>query len=284
MTAPATSDPRADFRSRLQDALSGRSIALALLAGVVLGLVVERFSFDFGAYCAILGVLILALRRAGVRWDDLRGSLPRGSWWRIPAVTAGLFLTSIAATWLVWYPISFFDWASVEAWLNADRSGIAEHGLLSSSALLEASLVILVVPVAEELLFRSVALRHAPGRNRRNGILWSSAIFGLLHYPEVAGSIAYGLVLSLFALRTKGLLFSILCHSLNNALVTVFLVLGRETAPSSPLTAEEFHEWAWLGAVAVVIAVPWVGRLLVRSWHEFSGDSASPALANEEVV
>jgi membrane protease YdiL (CAAX protease family) len=81
--------------------------------------------------------------------------------------------------------------------------------------------LVLVAPVTEEILFRGWLLRDLEREyGRARALLWSSALFGLVHMeaPAILYAALGGLVLGAVALRTKSTLASIAMHAGVNAL------------------------------------------------------------------
>ncbi len=125
--------------------------------------------------------------------------------------------------------------------------------------------LVLVAPVTEELLFRGWLLKDL---KRRYGtfpaLLWSSALFGLVHLE--ASAIVYatlaGLVLGAVALRTGSTLASIALHAGVNALplllpTTLIRIEGFNTLDQQ---VEHISPWLLLlclGGAALALTVVW---------------------------
>ena len=100
---------------------------------------------------------------------------------------------------------------------------MAAHG--TGARLLTVAVVVVLAPIAEEVVFRGVLL---PGLAQRltptSALLWSALIFALFHVPSHgAGAVAPGLLALVFGwarLRTGGLAAPIALHTTNNLLVT----------------------------------------------------------------
>lgn len=96
-------------------------------------------------------------------------------------------------------------------------------------------LIVIVVPIVEELLFRGVLLAALlergpkdPVKRKWAAIIASSLIFGLFHVdPQlIGGTTVLGIGAALLRVETGSLWPAILLHQLNNALATVLLAGG----------------------------------------------------------
>jgi membrane protease YdiL (CAAX protease family) len=103
----------------------------------------------------------------------------------------------------------------------------ATIGALAAARWRDPTAIDLVVlsPVIEELLFRvaifSLVARYS---NVNFGVAIATILFGYVHDYDLAstlGVMAFGLGLQYFYLRTRSILFCILCHSLGNAIVVL---------------------------------------------------------------
>lgn len=98
-----------------------------------------------------------------------------------------------------------------------------------------ALMTVVIVPFAEELIFRGVLLSYLlergpsdPTRRTWAAVLVSSLVFGLVHVDPllIPGTTALGIAAALLRLRTGSLWPAIALHQLNNALATVVLASG----------------------------------------------------------
>lgn len=86
--------------------------------------------------------------------------------------------------------------------------------------LLNLSLIILVAPVMEEMVFRGLILQRLMVRTSvTKALFFTSVVFGLLHFEFGLSAGIFGLFMGLVFLQTKNLLVPILLHIGNNALV-----------------------------------------------------------------
>lgn len=116
-------------------------------------------------------------------------------------------------------------------WLNT-----MPHGLGDSSIILLGFVVLILMPVGEEVLFRGIAYIGFAGRfGRTKGILLSALLFAILHgyirnfAPSVLGGIPIflmGVILAWLLIRTRSLIPCIITHSLVN-LIWLVIWFGK---------------------------------------------------------
>ena len=87
--------------------------------------------------------------------------------------------------------------------------------------------VVILAPIAEELIYRGVVLRCAAKVSGRFGIFFSAFMFGLMHgnpYQCVLGFLI-GIVLAMITLKTGSIIPSIICHMANNLVASATTVI-----------------------------------------------------------
>jgi membrane protease YdiL (CAAX protease family) len=116
--------------------------------------------------------------------------------------------------------------------------------------------IAVVGPVVEELVFRGLLLRRwVATRGFWPGILWSSALFAVLHPHMWLGAMAFGIMTALLYLWSRSLLVPILVHVLNNGLVVLVLLsdAGDEGAAAATTPAQALAEVRSEWPMAVVM-------------------------------
>lgn len=89
--------------------------------------------------------------------------------------------------------------------------------------LIRGILVVIIVPVYEEIIYRGIILNNFKAKWGINkAILFSSFLFGVLHFHLIIGAIIFSIFLSLLYFKTKSLYVVIFVHMLNN--FTAFLL------------------------------------------------------------
>ena len=174
---------------------------------------------------------------------------------------------SFGSVYLLWYPLSFPFPLFVDAYFLSKSTFFSAFGVPYPlyTVLLETSLIVLVAPIIEELIFRGVILhRWSVKWGLRKSMIFSSLLFGILH-ADIIGGVVFGLVMSILYLRTKSLWVPIFCHMLINA--SALAMEGIIYAYTGPVkeTISDFRSDAWIGLVCLVVTAPWVMRFLSKS-------------------
>ncbi len=153
-------------------------------------------------------------------------------------VNAWIWTVSIgAAVFALWITLTH-DWMRLgepaATFVAVDDGGRLRLDLIA----LRAFGAVLVVPVMEELFWRSFLMRwldrrdfleQAPRATSWTALLASSAVFALAHDLWLAGLIA-GLAYGLLYMRTGNLWYPIAAHALTNALLAAWVVAYRQWA------------------------------------------------------
>ena len=170
------------------------------------------------AVAALVAVRVHLLRRRGLRWADLGLRRPERSLahllWQIPAV----MIAGIAASALVLAPFGVPGDAGGETLSEVDFlvSGgpvLAVIGLLA---------VAVVVPFAEEVVFRGVVLPALRARFRFvGGVTLGGAAFAIVHLvpPALPYLLVVGISLCAMAEWYRSIVPGIMLHGFNNAVV-----------------------------------------------------------------
>jgi membrane protease YdiL (CAAX protease family) len=136
-----------------------------------------------------------------------------------------------------------------EYWIRAAQARAAQP----PPAWLDFLIAVLVAPCVEEVLFRGIVFRRSLRRMRPVfAALWSSLLFGLLHFDFV-GSIVFGVVMVALYVQSGSLWLAIAAHALNNA--SSSLVGDLVDARGS---------WGWAIAGVQIVCLPWLVWLVAR--------------------
>ena len=120
--------------------------------------------------------------------------------------------------------------------------------------------VVVIAPVCEEWLYRGIILKgllthYSP----RKAIVWSAAIFGLLHANPWQSVSAFfiGLAIGWIYWRTRLLRHCIFMHAANNAVVFALVLLFQEASSDATLAdiAGGYYIYAILLAVCIITAI-----------------------------
>lgn len=186
---------------------------------------------------------------------------------RMLAIVPALTAVNFGGTWLLYYPLSLVKPELVRAWLHRAETLVPEPTGAAETVVLWVTVIVLA-PIAEELIFRGLLLHrwcHKWGRLR--GTLATTAVFAMLHLSPL-GIFLLALGLAGIYLRTGSLRLSMMAHGLNNLLA---FALGpwlswQDTAGGDPLLAFQAALPKSLLLLAGGFAALWVfrDRLLPR--------------------
>jgi uncharacterized protein len=205
--------------------------------------------------------------------SEMRPALVLGRWpvtlqWRrLGGLVVLLLLFSFGAC-LV--SLTIESWVMPQAIESALQS--TSVGALPSSLwfarLIDALVLLFIVPVVEELLFRGLLLqRWALRWGVRPALLGSSLLFGCLHRNvNMVGLTMFGLVMGLLYLKTRSLWVPIVCHGINNALVVgLEMVIDAGGGPELPSLGDLQGNFGW-GLLLVAVTLPPLLGFVRRNW------------------
>lgn len=169
------------------------------------------------AAAALLAVRVHLLRRRGLRWADVGLRRPERSLlhllWQIPAV----LVAGVTASMLVLIPLGVGE--------DSDAGNDAVADLASSGPLLAVLgllSVAVLVPVAEEVVFRGIVLSALRARFRAGtGVVLAGAVFAAVHMlpPALPYLLVVGIALCAMAEWYRSIVPGIVLHGVNNAIV-----------------------------------------------------------------
>lgn len=215
---------------------------------------------------AIVLVLVLAGRRAGLDWDLLLGPTLPHTEWRLASVALALGALTYGTFYLLWAPLSFFAPEFVQSYALEGMPELLSPGN-PGRLFLEVVGIAVVAPVAEEILFRGILLHRWAARwGTTTGVVVSSALFAILHI-EFIGHFVFGLTMAALYIRTRSLWLPIAAHVLNNAVVMALVLPGAlEGTPAAPTTIEQFRDEWQTGLIALVLGAAGMYWFWRRYW------------------
>jgi membrane protease YdiL (CAAX protease family) len=208
-------------------------------------------------YVVLFGWIWWQCGRAGVSVRAFVQPAPANEWRQVWLVLPTL-LVSLAFIGIV---VGVFHF-SPTALRDPDMERAIRRGPTSIVALVTAFAMVVVAPIAEELVFRGVILRrwtHKWGFGR--AALASSAAFAILHL-DPPGAFLFALVMVHLYTRSGTLLVPMTAHALNNAIVVASIYAGgRSNAAEARPTAPPNLDHALPGLI--VMGVLGLGILLL---------------------
>lgn len=226
---------------------------------------VAFFLFNGAVFLVLLAAFVAAIRLVQKKsFADVRGAWT----WRGFGAGFGVWVVVLVAAALI-------DLA------------VAPHGFRFAATgqtpqlALVAGLALTVQTFAEEFIFRGYAtqgLLLATGRVRLAAIL-SGLLFGALHIPngapQAVSAVAFGVVLALIAIRTRGIAFTFGLHLANNLFGAVVVASAGDVFHGSPaLFSQNTPQLMWWDTAVGVVALVGVGALVARRTPAPPGASA----------
>jgi CAAX prenyl protease-like protein len=175
-------------------------------------------------YPVQVGCVALALALLAPHFTELRGT------WRVSAADWPLALAVGVAVFVIWINLDQ-PWASLGTAHGFDPR-TAEGGIDWPLAGLRIAGAALVVPVMEELFWRSFIMRWieqsrflelSPGQVAGRGLLFSSLLFGVEHNLWFAGIVA-GLAYAWLYRRRVNLWTAVIAHAVSNFLLGLWVL------------------------------------------------------------
>ena len=209
------------------------------------------------------------LSGAGLSYNRLFGAFPnwrmlgRYSLWVVPLVTI-----SIAATYFLFFPLSFLFPEFVKSWfIEFDPTLIWTSGNNYRLAnVLNFLDIVLIAPLLEEFFFRGILLtRWTVKWEVLPAVIVSSGVFAILH-TNLIGGFCFGCVMAIFYIRTQSLFIPISLHIVNNltAWLMVFLEMQFGNSVSYGTLAEFQASW-WIGLVGLIVSIPFI----IHFWRHY---------------
>ncbi|MDF5717949.1 MAG: type II CAAX endopeptidase family protein [Rhizonema sp. NSF051] len=236
-------------------------------------------------YILVFGLLCLWVladfNRLGINRNYVIGRLPNNQrWLPLIGLVMMMLVFSISAYLVSFYLLSLVAPSFVERLLH----GVASSPTTRNTApllynLLNAIVLVIAAPLAEEFLFRGIILqRWASKWGIRSALVVSSLLFGFGH-ANVVGLSVVGLILGVLYIKTRTLIVPIACHALNNSVVVVLTLLpsGSKTLSTTKMLERLHSDWLF-GLILMALSLPVLVRFLSQNWpHK---DAAIPYSIN----
>ena len=238
------------FRSRW----FGLIIVLSFIPALLLP---DSRLLDFVPSLAMAFWITFVVGRGNISLRSLIGEFPKAyNWWPILLMTVAGLIYSIGSSTVLTYPI-----AKYLPELYQDIFLIPFSQSLIGSFIL----VVILAPLIEEIVFRGLIFTRLTKKwGMIRGMITSSLIFGLLHFPlDPIGAFTFGVVACVLYVRTKTLVVPITLHALHNFIIWLIMSLGYSGPSQAPSDSGEI---AFTGLIAMLIASPIVFILLGRWW------------------
>ena len=182
-------------------------------------------------------------------------------------------LLSIGCIWLFYFPLSHITPKLVNFLLIEDPIVIiwSKGPFFILANLINFVLIVVIVPILEEIVFRGLLIsRWSVKWGTPRAILISSILFGIGHV-DLIGGVFFGFVMAVLYIKTKSLIIPILVHGANNFIVWIFAFVETIFFKSmDKYSLIDFQSDWWIGALCLIIGLPWGVRYIKSNWPEFS--------------
>ena len=122
----------------------------------------------------------------------------------------------------------------------------------------------LIAPIMEELIFRGIILnRFLVKYNVSNAVIFSSILFGVLHFDAFLSALLFSTIMCLLYLHARSLWVPIIIHLCNNLLVLAQLFIT--TPGRREVNLAEFRG-DWIFFVLALLALPGLGYFIKTFW------------------
>jgi uncharacterized protein len=210
-------------------------------------------------------------RKSKINPRDILGVLPRRiQWLRLIGLILATLLFSAGTVFLFLWLLAHINIEYLQKALKSTQALSTK----SSDSLIEKAfnlvVTVVVAPITEEFLFRGIILqRWAEKWGISVALIATSLLFGLLHF-NIFGASIFGLIMGLLYIQTKTLWIPIICHFLNNFLVSCPSLLSGSTSKSSVSTVSEILkelQYYWLaGLILIAISSPFLWRFIRKNF------------------
>ena len=204
-------------------------------------------------YAAPLAWMVATARRHGIRTSGLVGRPVSGRGWAEAVAIVPPQLLFSATSFMLGLALlaAAFPGAARRLLEQPETMSIAPPGVPRP---LVALMLVLVAPVAEELLFRGFLLHTLASRWGFRRAAWvTAAVFAVLH-ANLLGIFVFGLVLTVLYVKFRSLLVPMLCHAVNN-LIPLLLSMQPPPEPRGEGAAAMAMFRSHLGLLATMTAL-----------------------------
>ena len=213
-------------------------------------------------YLLLAFLLWLVCLKVGIVHQFSLGERPsqRQTWVYI-SLAVPLISTSLFFLYVVFLPLSYAYPELVEWWILDELPLIWWYldARAVSASVINVVLIVVIVPVVEEVLFRGFLLnRWWRKYGLWRGVVFSSFAFAILHI-DVIGGVIFGVLLSLIYVKTKSLIGPIIVHMANNGLIVLMLLAeGAVFGSIEPQTLDQFRAYWWVAPLCAAVGIPWL--------------------------
>lgn len=194
---------------------SDRVINLFSLSNnIILTEVLKQYYF----YLLLLVFLLFIFWKKSVRFSEVIGTFNGRNLPFSFEVAIFNIIASSSTIYIIFYPLSFAYPNYIDEFLSSGPIVLyiheGEYPLWAN--FLMAILVVIFVPIIEEVVFRGILInRLSVTFKTKTAVIISSILFGVLH-TDPLGATIFGVIMAIIYIKTQKLIIPIICHVLNN--------------------------------------------------------------------
>lgn len=187
----------------------------------------STFIFNLFLYGVVLIWIMIKCNNFEIKYRKIIGGVPKKfGWLKIIILGISLSFLSAGMFWLLLYIGSFISPSLVKKIIKVNTSNF----LLQNKYilfLLNRGIVIIIVPIVEEFVFRGMLLHKLKVKwGIKRAILISSMIFAIFHLNFIGGFI-FSIILSILYIKDENLIIPIILHIINNSIMTLSLFFTK---------------------------------------------------------
>jgi len=254
----------------MENVLAKMGITILVVVYMIVGLVVEligrSFGFDEQFRYMLVNVIILVyfiinIKSRNIVIDTCQNFVENFKWKEILKISIVLALCIRGISLISLYTI---DQIRPELLVELPN-GVSTSAVSTIFLRINASFI---APIVEELIFRGVILnRLAPKWGLTVGIIISSVVFGLGHFPDCVSTFFCGIFLCVFYIEKQNILFPIVIHLINNLSNTIIIcllfILGSDISDDA-ITSDSSD--LIVGIVLVIPTMLYIIKYLKQNW------------------
>ncbi|PSU24403.1 CPBP family intramembrane glutamic endopeptidase [Photobacterium kishitanii] len=208
-------------------------------------------------FVILLVFLLFIFWKKGLRFCEVVGTFNRKN---LPFALEVVFfniIVSYSTIYIIFYPLSFAYPNYIYEWLSSGPIIFYtyEGGYPLLPNFLMAILMVIFVPIIEELVFRGILInRLSVTFKTKTAVIISSILFGVLHTDPLSATL-FGVVMAMIYIQTQKLIIPIICHCLNNLAAYVFIIVESMTDDTPTSDAIVAFQDSWLIGLFSIITL-----------------------------
>ena len=180
-------------------------------------------TMNMGFSCIVVGVAVIALlliARIGFKIDLTHiYRFEKGQGKTIAVCFPAVMLTNLALATIIGLVVSYLSSYGI----TVPQADFSYNELTASAFATQIIYGVIIAPIAEETLYRGLAIHLLKPYGKGMAVIISSLVFGLMHenIPQAVNAFCFGLVMGTITVSCNSVVPTIVVHMLNNALAQI---------------------------------------------------------------